>query len=117
MQSGWWIAGCSSAFLTVGLGAFGAHALRAKVKPEMLKVWETGVTYQMFHSLGILIAAKAVGNSKKTNWPAALFGAGIILFSGSLYALVLTDISKLGILTPFGGLCFMAGWGALALKS
>lgn len=104
--------GCLFAFLAVALGAFGAHALQGRFGPGMAEVYETGVRYQFFHALGLLAVAFVIGR-----WPGAaaalagwLFVAGIILFSGSLSLLALTGARLLGVITPFGGLCFLAGW-------
>lgn len=105
-------------FLGVILGAFGAHALRSRLSPEMLAVFETGVRYQMYHTFAVLIVAAAIGHSGSarlltlSGW---LFFAGIVLFSGSLYALALSGVGTLGAITPLGGLLFIAGWGCLAL--
>ncbi len=100
-------------FLGVAFGAFGAHALRSRLSPEMLAVFETGVRYQMYHAFAILIVAAAIGHIGNVTLLAAsgwLFTGGIILFSGSLYALALTGTGILGAITPFGGLLFLAGW-------
>ncbi|HLH25616.1 MAG TPA: DUF423 domain-containing protein [Chloroflexota bacterium] len=108
--------GALLAFLAVGAGAFGAHALRERVSPEMLDVFETAARYQMYHALGLLAVAWAAGR-----WPGGattaagwLFFAGIVLFSGSLYGLSLSGLRWLGAITPLGGLAFLAGWLALA---
>jgi uncharacterized membrane protein YgdD (TMEM256/DUF423 family) len=105
-------------FLGVAFGAFGAHALRNRLSPEMLTVFETGVRYQMYHSFAILIVAAAMGHFGDARLlPLAgwLFTAGIVFFSGSLYLLALTDVRTLGAITPIGGLLFLAGWACLAL--
>ena len=96
----------------VALGAFGAHALRSLLTPEMLEVWRTAVNYQMAHALGLLlIAALApVGDAAWLRRGGTCLLAGIALFSGSLYALALTGWRPLGVLTPFGGAAFMFGW-------
>jgi uncharacterized membrane protein YgdD (TMEM256/DUF423 family) len=111
------LAGAISAFIAVAAGAFGAHALRARLAPDLLAVFETGARYQMYHALALLAVAWAA-----TQWPGApvraagwLFIGGTLLFSGSLYLLALTGARWLGAITPFGGLLFLAGWGALAL--
>jgi uncharacterized membrane protein YgdD (TMEM256/DUF423 family) len=103
--------------LGVGLGAFGAHALQARLTPELLAVFETGVRYQMYHAFALL--AVAWGWAR---WPTRtftisgwLFIAGIVLFSGSLYALALTGNKGLGAVTPVGGLAFLGGWLCLAI--
>ena len=102
----------------VGIGAFGAHGLRGRLSPEMLAVFETGVRYQMYHAFAVLIVASAIGQIGKARllvmagW---FFFAGIVLFSGSLYALALTNMRMLGAITPLGGLLFLIGWACLAL--
>ncbi len=97
----------------VGTGAFGAHALKSRhVDPALLKTWETAVQYQFYHAGAIGLAAVALDRNAGT--ACGLFTAGTVLFSGSLYALTLTKHRKLGIITPFGGLCFIAGWLAMA---
>jgi uncharacterized membrane protein YgdD (TMEM256/DUF423 family) len=108
--------GAASAFIAVALGAFAAHGLKARLGADLLAAFETGVRYQMFHALALLAVAWAC-----TRWPGALvaasgwlFVAGTLLFSGSLYALALTGVRGLGIITPFGGLAFLAGWLCLA---
>lgn len=103
-------------FLGVALGAFGAHALKATLPPDMLAVFETGVRYQMYHVFALVAAAWAWAR-----WPhrifavaGGLFIAGILLFSGSLYLLAFTGLRALGAITPLGGLAFLAGWLCLA---
>lgn len=98
--------GAAFMFLAVGLGAFGAHALKEKLGPDMLAVWETGVKYQVYHALALLLLAALRGPSKSA-W---CFTAGIVVFSGSLYVLALTGVRKWGAVTPIGGLMFLAGW-------
>jgi uncharacterized membrane protein YgdD (TMEM256/DUF423 family) len=102
--------------LGVALGAFGAHALRGSLDALGLATFETGVRYQLVHALALLAVSWAV-----TRWPGStaaaagwLFAAGIVLFSGSLYALVLTGQRWMGAVTPLGGVCFLAGWALLA---
>ena len=99
----------------VGLGAFGAHGLRARVAPEMIEVWKTGVLYHLLHVLAILLVAALGTRVGRPGLVAGLFVGGIALFSGSLYGLVLGGPRLLGPITPIGGLAFMAGWLALAL--
>ena len=102
--------------LAILLGAFGAHALKAQLSPEMLSVYKTGVEYQFYHSLGLLLIGLTGFHlqSKWLKWSAILLFAGIILFSGSLYALSITGVKALGAITPIGGLAFAAGWLCLA---
>lgn len=102
--------------IAVGAGAFGAHGLRRVLSPEMLAVWQTAVTYQMVHALGILFVALATARIPAANlhWAGWAFGVGIVLFSGSLYLLATTGMRWLGPITPLGGLAFLVGWGMLA---
>jgi uncharacterized membrane protein YgdD (TMEM256/DUF423 family) len=111
------VCGALSAFVAVAAGAFGAHALRTRVAPELLAVFETAARYQMYHALGLLAVAAAMSRWSTPQLRAAgwLFLAGTILFSGSLYLLALTGVRGLGAVTPFGGLCFLAGWLLLAV--
>ena len=108
--------GAVLAFLTVSAGAFGAHAVRSRLSPDLLDVFETAARYHFFHALGVIVAGFAAAR-----WPGTavylagwLFVAGIILFSGSLYLLSLTGVRWLGAITPFGGVAFLAGWLCLA---
>ncbi len=110
------VAGGLLALLAVMAGAFGAHGLRAEVSPRALEVFQTGVTYQMYHSLALVLVAllAAAGLSRRLLTAAAgFFLAGIVLFSGSLYLLVLTDVRWAGPITPVGGVCFMVGWALM----
>lgn len=112
------LAGSLSALLAVILGAFGAHALKAKLSVDMLSAYETGVSYQMYHSLALLLTGLLLmqfGQSAYLSWAGRFFLLGIFLFSGSLYLLALTDMRWLGPVTPVGGLCFIIGWGLLAM--
>jgi uncharacterized membrane protein YgdD (TMEM256/DUF423 family) len=111
------LAGAISAFLAVAAGAFGAHALRARITPDMLAVFETGVRYQMYHALALFAVAWASNHWAGSPVRAAgwLFIGGTVLFSGSLYLLSLTGTRWLGAVTPFGGLLFLCGWASLAL--
>lgn len=109
-------AGAVAALIGVALGAFGAHALQGRLDPADLETFETGVRYQMYHALALLGVAWLA-----TRWPGPAttfagwaFVAGIVVFSGSLYMLVLTGPRWLGAVTPLGGLAFLAGWVALA---
>jgi uncharacterized membrane protein YgdD (TMEM256/DUF423 family) len=110
------VIGALSAFVAVGLGAFGAHALRSRLTSEMLTIFEVGVRYQMYHALGLLAVAWA-----SSRWPGNevraagwCFAAGTVIFSGSLYLLSVTGQRRLGAVTPLGGLGFIVGWLALA---
>ncbi|MFN2572037.1 MAG: DUF423 domain-containing protein [Gemmatimonadales bacterium] len=111
------LAGAVSAFLAVAAGAFGAHALRARLPPDQLAVFETGARYQMYHALALLAVAWAAARWPETaairaaGW---LFVGGTLLFSGSLYLLAMTGLRWLGAITPLGGLLFLGGWAALA---
>lgn len=105
-----------SGFLAVALGAFGAHGLRGTVDPTLLDVWQTAVQYQMFHALVLLVIVLA---GSRRSLPllmraAQLMMAGTVLFSGSLYVLVLSGIKALGMVTPIGGVLFMLGWLVLS---
>ena len=106
-------------FTGVALGAFGAHGLRARISPEMLAVFETGVRYQMYHAFalfgtGLLMARGSGRLLVSAGW---LFIAGTLLFSGSLYALALSGVTVLGAITPLGGVAFLAGWACLAIST
>jgi uncharacterized membrane protein YgdD (TMEM256/DUF423 family) len=109
------LVGALAGFVGVAFGAFGAHALRSRVSPEMLAVFETGVRYQMYHAFAVLVVALAAARLdgwliRGAGWA---FTAGIVLFSGSLYALALTGVTILGAITPIGGLAFLVGWALL----
>ena len=110
--------GSLAGFLGVGLGAFGAHGLKTRLSAEMLAVFETGVRYQMYHALALLVVSAAIGHLGSARLLVSagwLFVAGIVLFSGSLYALALSGVTPLGAITPIGGLAFLGGWACLAL--
>jgi uncharacterized membrane protein YgdD (TMEM256/DUF423 family) len=111
--------GALSAFISVAAGAFGAHALRARLSPEYLAVFETAARYQMYHALGLLAVAWAVARwpGALPQWAGWLFIAGTVLFCGSLYALALTGTRWLGAITPLGGIAFLAGWLCLFLSA
>jgi uncharacterized membrane protein YgdD (TMEM256/DUF423 family) len=106
-------------FTGVALGAFAAHGLKNRLTPEYLAIFHTGVTYQLVHTLALLgvalLATQIPG--RLITWAGASFAIGILLFSGSLYLLTMTGVSKLGIITPFGGLFFLAGWLCLGLAA
>ena len=111
--------GAALAGLAVAAGAFGAHALRARLAPGDLQVFETAARYQMYHGLALIAAGWVVDR-----WPGSLANAaawcflvGVVLFSGSLYALTLSGVRGLGAITPIGGVAFLAGWGCLAVAA
>ncbi|GEM_PF-37957 len=104
-----------SGALAVAMGAFGGHGLRNLVAPELLAVWRTAVDYQLFHTVALL-ACSLHSNGPRLHWPMRLWMLGIVLFSGSLYLLVLTGHRTFGIVTPFGGTAFILGWLGLALQ-
>lgn len=112
----WWL-GCIFGLTGVAAGAFGAHALRSRLPADLLAVFETGARYQMYHALALLAVALMASRATSGAATAAgwLFTAGIVVFSGSLYALALSGVRVLGAITPIGGVCFMAGWIALTL--
>jgi uncharacterized membrane protein YgdD (TMEM256/DUF423 family) len=102
-----------SGFLAVGIGAFGAHALKDRLTPELLAVYQTGVQYHLVHAVALFGAALLVGRAPEIGaavWAGGCFVVGTLLFSGSLYALALTGVRSLGAITPLGGLAFLAGW-------
>ncbi|MCM3360177.1 DUF423 domain-containing protein [Psychrobacillus sp. MER TA 171] len=116
------IAGAINGFLSVALGAFGAHLLEGRVADKYLATWETAVQYQMFHALalvaiGILMSSKLLGPVSQLNVAGYLILAGIVIFSGSLYVLSLTGISILGAITPIGGVAFLIGWVMLIVSA
>jgi len=106
-------------FSGVGLGAFAAHGLKGRLTPEYLAIFQTGVQYQLVHALALLGVAVLANllPGRLIGWAGALFCLGIVLFSGSLYALTLTGVARLGIITPFGGLAFLAGWACMGLAA
>lgn len=106
--------------LSVAIGAFGAHALRARLEPARIVTFETAVQYHMLHALALLAAAALMGRVQSQNLLLAsgwLFAAGIFLFSGSLYALAITGITWLGAITPLGGVAFIGGWLCLGMAA
>lgn len=114
---GW---GAVLAMLSVGIGAFGSHILKPIISEDYLKVYETGVQYHMAHALALVLiglAAGQWGDSPRLRWAGRLLGAGILLFSGSLYVLSTSGIKILGAITPLGGVCFLAGWICFALEA
>lgn len=109
------LAGAGYGFLGVLLGAFGAHALKDRLAPDLLAVWKTGVEYHLLHAV-VLLAVGLLALQKPSTLltqSAACLAAGIALFSGSLYALALSGVRPLGAITPIGGVLFLAGWALL----
>jgi uncharacterized membrane protein YgdD (TMEM256/DUF423 family) len=104
----------TACFLAVALGAFGAHALKANLESHgMLDAWNKAVFYHFIHAIALFVLALVAHSNRAACW---LFLAGIILFSGSLYLMALTNVRSLGAITPFGGLCFLAGWAWLVIS-
>ena len=119
MERTFFLVGSVVAGLAVAAGAFGAHGLKERLTPDMLVIFETAARYQMYHGLALLAAAWGAGRwpggaSTAAGW---LFLAGVLVFSGSLYALSLSGVRWLGAITPIGGVCFLAGWVALAIAA
>lgn len=106
-------------FTGVALGAFAAHGLKNRLSEQYLAIFHTGVTYQLVHTLALLGVALLATQiqSRLVTWAGVNFALGIVLFSGSLYVLTLTGVSKLGIITPIGGLAFLVGWLCLGLAA
>lgn len=111
------LAGAFFAFTAVALGAFGAHGLQSyfQLYPNLESTFKTAVNYQMYHALGLFAVAWAADRQQNQliNWAGYLFIIGILLFSGSLYILVVSNTLWLGAITPLGGVAFLAGWGSL----
>ncbi|HVZ73885.1 MAG TPA: DUF423 domain-containing protein [Polyangia bacterium] len=108
--------GAALGFLGVALGAFGAHGLKDRLGPGMLDVYKTGVLYHLVHALAVLVVGLGAEKIARPRAVATLFALGVLLFSGSLYALAITGVTTLGAITPLGGLLFMAGWATLAIN-
>jgi uncharacterized membrane protein YgdD (TMEM256/DUF423 family) len=109
------LAGTVMAFLSVALGAFGAHALKERLDTYLLGVFQTGVTYQFFHAVGLILVGllSLRLDTSTVRWSGFLFLGGISFFSGSLYLLALTGVKAFGAITPIGGLAFLIGWALL----
>ena len=117
MQKNFLLIAAVLGFLGVAFGAFGAHGLRNRLSPEMLSVFETGVRYQMYHVFGLLGVAAAIGSFGQARFLYAAgwsFVVGVLIFSGSLYALALTGTGMFGAITPIGGVGLLVGWACLA---
>ena len=119
MDSAFFRMGALSGLIAVAAGAFGAHALRARLAPELLVVFETAARYQMYHALALIAVAWAGARwpGPFPTWAGWCFALGTLLFSGSLYAMALSGARWLGAVTPFGGAAFLAGWLCLALAA
>lgn len=111
------VMGCIASLLAVAFGAFGAHGLKARIAPELMSVYQTGVEYHFYHAMGMILVGLAAlrlpesGLLKGAGWAML---TGIVLFSGSLYLLSLTGMPWLGAITPFGGVAFLTAWGLFA---
>ena len=117
MERTFFILGSLLGALSVGLGAFGAHALRDRVEASLLANYQTGVTYMFFHALALFAVVLALGKWPASNlpvWSGWLFVVGIVFFSGSLFLMAFTGMRWLGAITPIGGVAFIAGWLLLA---
>lgn len=107
------ILGAINALLSVAIGAFGSHGLEGRIPAKYIEIWKTGVTYQMFHSTGLMVIGLLLGKfpeSSLLHWAGWLMFSGIILFAGSLYILAVTQIKVLGAITPIGGVAFLTAW-------
>lgn len=112
------IMGAAFAFIGVGLGAFGAHALSARIEESRIKTYQTGVQYHLIHALAILLVAALEPAHPGAGAAAWLFGGGIVLFSGSLYGLAVGKLrGRWGVVTPIGGLFFLSGWLVLGMSA
>lgn len=110
--------GCINAMLVVLIGAFGAHALKARLTVENMAIFQTGVQYHFYHAVGLILLgliALQIPITPYLRWSGWLMLVGIVLFSGSLYALSITNIRWLGMITPFGGLAFIIAWLLLTI--
>jgi uncharacterized membrane protein YgdD (TMEM256/DUF423 family) len=111
--------GAALGFIGVAAGAFGAHAVRERIGPERLETWKTAADYQLWHALATIVAGFAAtrwesGAAAAAGW---CFVAGSVVFSGSLYALALTDRRRLGAITPIGGVLLLVGWALLVVAA
>jgi uncharacterized membrane protein YgdD (TMEM256/DUF423 family) len=117
MERRFLVIGAALALTAVIAGAFGAHALEDRLDPRLMATFETGVRYQMYHALAVIVVASLHGrlNPRALAIAGWFFVAGVLLFSGSLYMLIFTDVRLLGAITPFGGVALLAGWTALLI--
>ena len=109
--------GSGLAFLAVALGAFGTHGLKDRLSTYSIDIWKTGVQYHMIHAVALILIGVLVSqnDTKAVRVAGWLMVGGIAIFSGSLYALAVTDVKVLGAITPLGGLCFLSSWATLAV--
>ncbi len=119
MPKCWLALAAVNGFIAVAAGAFAAHSLQKRMSPDTLAVFETAARYQMYHALALLAVAcfARVAPAPGVTVAGWAFTIGIALFSGSLYALCITSIRRLGIITPFGGVAFLVGWVGLAVAA
>jgi uncharacterized membrane protein YgdD (TMEM256/DUF423 family) len=118
MSNRWLLLGALNGLLAVGAGAFGAHGLRSRgVDDHLIEVWKTGAQYHMYHALALLLIARISVERPAAHWAGWAMLVGIVLFSGSLYAMTLTGQTRLGAITPLGGLGFLVGWALLAFAA
>jgi uncharacterized membrane protein YgdD (TMEM256/DUF423 family) len=113
-RSPWLAVGALNAAIAVAAGAFAAHSLRDRLEARALEVFETGARYHMYHAIAIILAGMLASSMRGAHTAGWLFQAGIVLFSGSLYALAITGTKALGAVTPLGGIFFLGGWVWLA---
>jgi uncharacterized membrane protein YgdD (TMEM256/DUF423 family) len=114
------VLGSIAALLAIVFGAFGAHVLRARIAPQLMPVYQTGVEFQFYHALGLILVGLAAFHLPESAYLRSagwVMLAGIVLFSGSLYLLALTDLNWLGIFTPFGGTAFIVAWALFAMAA
>jgi uncharacterized membrane protein YgdD (TMEM256/DUF423 family) len=111
------ITGAFSGFLSVALGAFGAHALREVLPADLLTIFDTGVRYHMLHAVAIVVCAMLAPSLRRAALAGWCFAGGTVIFSGSLYVLAVTGVRALGAITPIGGVLFLAGWTLLAFAA
>ena len=109
----WAICGAVNAFLAVAAGAFGAHALKQRLTPELLNTFEVGARYHMYHAFGLWTVAFAASQGRRVDAAGWAMLAGIVLFSVSLYTLALSGFRPLGMIAPLGGLAFLGAWAIL----
>ena len=111
--------GAANAFLAVAAGAFGAHGLKDQIPADRLAIWATAANYHLIHALALVLLGALIGKlpDNRLEWTGRLLLGGIVLFSGSLYALAVTGIKILGAITPLGGICFLSAWALLTVSA